>query len=119
MNYYERKNYRIKKKADKYLKKAYLFNCGVVIGALNIFGSYASIFISLPYFIFSTLISAAVIAICYKAAVYCEEQAEKLLKSTRKSANKRRAEHGNIIRVDFSRSYINSSEAFNDESASV
>lgn len=119
MSYYERKNYRIKKKANQFLKKAYLFNSIVVIGALNIFGSYASIFISPIYFILSTLISAVVIALCYKAAVYCEKEAEKLLRRARSSEHREYAEHSNIIRVNFSRRRINSNKHFCDKSVSI
>ncbi|MGN0441094.1 MAG: hypothetical protein ACI4FO_00165 [Acutalibacteraceae bacterium] len=101
MSYPERKNYRIIKKAKAYLKRSLIFDAIVVLGAINIFGSCASLFISLPYFFISLAASVTVIAICYKISVYCEEKAYLLMSglTTQEPAVKRR--RSNIIRVDF------------------
>lgn len=117
MSHSERKNYRARKKAKKYLKRAYLFDTIVVIAALNIFGSYISIFISLPYFICSLIASLAVIAIAYKAASYCEKIAGQLLKNSACKCNikvnkNKSSRKNNIIRVDFTKKRIKNNEEY-------
>lgn len=118
MSYSERKKYRAKKKAKKYLKRAYLFDTIVVIAALNIFGSYISIFVSLPYFICSLLASIVVIALSYRAASYYESIANEIMKPCA-SKRKSKAIKNNIIRVDFAKKRIEYNDDYYNENIRI
>ena len=81
MSYPERKNYRAMKAAKQYMKRSYLFDTLVVLGGINFFGSCASIFISLPFFIISLALSIIMMICGYKASACCEAKADSIIKS--------------------------------------
>ena len=118
MSYQERKMYRAKKRAGKYLKKSHAFDFLVALGSVNILGSYISVFISLNYFLLSVSLSLCVIIISFKLSRYFEEKAESIISDAARElydsemASQRKNDNinDNIIEVDFKkgkfRSYI-------------
>lgn len=106
MSYPERKNYRAMKAAKQYMKRSYLFDTLVVLGGINFFGSCASIFISLPFFIISLALSIIMMICGYKASACCEAKADSIMKSigsapTYTNKPEKITARNNIIRVDF------------------
>ncbi|MCQ4023282.1 MULTISPECIES: hypothetical protein [unclassified Ruminococcus] len=106
MSYPERKKYRAMKTAKQYMKRSYLFDALVVLGGINILGSFTSIFISLPYFVLSLVFSIAVMAVGYKASSYFEAKAISTIKSIdivpiHRLNTTKKPKRNNIIKVDF------------------
>lgn len=106
MSYPERKNYRAMKAAKQYMKRSYLFDTLVVLGGINFFGSCASIFISLPFFIISLALSIIMMICGYKASACYESKADSIMKSigsapTYTNKPEKITTRNNIIRVDF------------------
>lgn len=108
MNYSQRKNYRVRKKAKKYMNRSFICDIFVVLAGINIFGSYISIFISFPYFICSLIASLIIMAVSYNVSARFEAKANRLLKNINNSKEKKieifqvsLSDSNNIIKVDF------------------